>query len=100
MRSILSYFLLITLLFPSIVETIHAIEESHTTHEDSFLNFDEERHTCNLGLYFSFDVDNSSFDSTLDFDSFILFERNLEKSSNLISRINFNDIRYRGPPSV
>ena len=64
------------------------------------LNFDEERHTCNLGLYFSFDIDNSSFDSTLDFDSFILFERNLEKSSNLISRINFNDIRYRGPPSV
>ena len=52
MRTVLSYFFLITLLFPSVVETIHAIEDSHNICEDTSTHFCKEIQTCDLALYF------------------------------------------------
>tara|TARA_B100000886_G_scaffold75452_1_gene48812 strand:+ start:112 stop:414 length:303 start_codon:yes stop_codon:yes gene_type:complete len=98
MKSFLSYFLLITLLFPSIVESFHALEDSHTSHEEHFLNFHQEKHNCDLGLYFSLDFNSSESDSDLEKLPVFLLDKNLKKPSNLISNFNLNDINDRGPP--
>lgn len=97
MRSLLSYFFLITLLFPSVVETIHAIEDSHNICEDTTTHFCEEIQTCDLALYFSIDLDNSSNDFNLSQDFNYFIENNL-LSQNLISNRSSSDIKYRGPP--
>lgn len=97
MRSLLSYFFLITLLFPSVVETIHAIEDSHNICEDTTTHFCEEIQTCDLALYFSIDLDNSSNDFNLSQDFNYFIENNLI-SQNLISNRSSSDIKYRGPP--
>ena len=97
MRSLLSYFFLITLLFPSVVETIHAIEDSHNICEDTTTHFCEEIQTCDLALYFSSDLDNSSNDFNLSQDFNYFIENNLI-SQNLISNRSSSDIKYRGPP--
>ena len=97
MRSLLSYFFLITLLFPSVVETIHAIEDSHNICEDTTTHFCEEIQTCDLALYFSIDLDNSSNDFNLSQDFNYFIENNLI-SQNLISNRSSSDIQYRGPP--
>ena len=97
MRSLLSYFFLITLLFPSVVETIHAIEDSHDICEDTTTHFCKEIQTCDLALYFSIDLDNSSnvFNLSQDFNYFI---ENNSIPQNLISNRSYSDIKYRGPP--
>ena len=97
MRSLLSYFFLITLLFPSVVETIHAIEDSHNICEDTTTHFCKEIQTCDLALYFSIDLDNSSNDFNLSQDFNYFIENNL-LSQNLISNRSSGDIKYRGPP--
>ncbi|MDC0034352.1 hypothetical protein OAJ01_01595 [Flavobacteriaceae bacterium] len=97
MRSLLSYFFLITLLFPSVVETIHAIKDSHNICEDTTTHFCEEIQTCDLALYFSIDLDNSSNDFNLSQDFNYFIENNLI-SQNLISNRSSSDIKYRGPP--
>ena len=97
MRSLLSYFFLITLLFPSVVEAIHAIEDSHNICEDTTTHFCKEIQTCDLALYFSIDLDNSSNDFNLSQD-FNYFIENNSISQNLISNRSSNDIKYRGPP--
>ena len=97
MRSLLSYFFLITLLFPSVLETIHAIEDSHNICEDTTTHFCKEIQTCDLALYFSIDLDNSSNDFNLSQD-FNYFIENNSISQNLISNRSFSDINYRGPP--
>ena len=56
MRSLLSYFFLITLLFPTVVETIHAIEDSHDICDDISIHFHKENQSCDLALYFSIDL--------------------------------------------
>ena len=98
MKPFLSYFLLITLLFPSIVESYHALEDSHTSHEDHFLNFHQEKHNCDLGLYFSLDLNSSVNNFSIETLPVFLHDKNLKKSSNLISNFNLNDINDRGPP--
>ena len=97
MRSLLSYFFLITLLFPSVVETIHAIEDSHNICEDTTTHFCEEIQTCDLALYFSIYLDNSSNDFNLSQD-FNYFIENNSISQNLISNRSSSDIKYHGPP--
>ena len=97
MRSLLSYFFLITLLFPSVVETIHAIEDSHDLCEDTTTHFCKEIQTCDLALYFSIDFDNSSDDFNLSQDFNYSIENN-SMTQNLISNRTSSDIKYRGPP--
>ena len=97
MRSLLSYFFLITLLFPSVVETIHAIGDSHDICEDTSTHFCKEVQTCDLALYFSIDFNNSSDDFNLSQD-FNYYIENNSISLNLISNRSTSDIKYRGPP--
>tara|TARA_Y100000385_G_scaffold11623_1_gene12005 strand:- start:165 stop:464 length:300 start_codon:yes stop_codon:yes gene_type:complete len=99
MRTLLSYFFLITLLFPSVVETIHAIEDSHNICEDTSTHFCKEVQTCDLSLYFSMDFDNPSNDSYLVQDFNYFLENNLI-TQNLFSDRSSSDINYRGPPII
>ena len=90
MRSLLSYFFLITLLFPSVVETIHAIGDSHDICEDTSTHFCKEVQTCDLALYFSIDFNNSSDDFNLSQDFNYSIENN-SISQNLISFWQLSD---------
>ena len=98
MRTLLSYFFLITLFFPSVVETIHAIDGSHHTHDDESTYFHHEIPGCDLALYFSIDLDDNSNDYYLaqNFNSFSKEYNSI--SQNLISNCSFRYIQYRGPP--
>ena len=100
MRTLLSYFFLIILLFPSVVELIHTIDDSHShyTSVDRTTNFYEEINDCDLALYFSIDLDNSSNDlyQAKDYNNF-LNENNIF-SQNLIPNCSSSGIYYRGPP--
>ena len=97
MRSLLSYFFLITLLFPTVVETIHAIEDSHGICDDISIHFHKENQSCDLALYFSIDLDNSLNDFNLSQDFNYSIENN-SISQNSISNHTSSDIKYRGPP--
>ena len=100
MRSLLSYFFLITLLFLSVVESVHAIHDSHDTCDDISIHFHEENQSCDLALYFSVDIDNNSNDLYLAQDfNYLLKESNLN-SQNLFSNSSSSDIKYRGPPII
>ena len=98
MRSLLSYFFLITLLFPSVVETIHAIEDSHDICEDTTTHFHKENQSCDLALYFSIDFDSSSNNLDLAKDISYFIDINNSKPQNFISNCSSCDIKYRGPP--
>ena len=97
MRSLLSYFFLITLLFPSVVESVHAIHDSHDICDDLSTHFHKENQSCDLALYFSVDIDNSSDDFNLSQDFNYSIENN-SISQNLFSNSSSSDIKYRGPP--
>ena len=98
MRSLLSYYFLITLLFPSIVESVHAIHDSHDTCDDISIHFHKENQSCDLALYFSVDIDNNSNDFYLVQDFNYLLKESNSNSQNLFSNSSSSDIKYRGPP--
>ena len=98
MRSLLSYFFLITLLFPSVVESVHAIHDSHDICDDLSIHFHEENRSCDLALYFSVDIDNNSNDFYLAQDFNYSLKESNSISQNLFSNSSSSDIKYRGPP--
>tara|TARA_Y100001935_G_C16951526_1_gene334888 strand:- start:165 stop:467 length:303 start_codon:yes stop_codon:yes gene_type:complete len=100
MRSFLSYLLLITLLFPTIVESLHAISDSHNIQEEQSLNFNKEKHNCTIGLYLAIDYNSSESNSYDDLITVFLLKENLKTSTDLISSLYYNDIKYRGPPQA
>ncbi|MBT7682880.1 MAG: hypothetical protein HN636_00290 [Cryomorphaceae bacterium] len=100
MRSLLSYFFLITLLFPSVVESVHAIHDSHDICDDLSIHFHEENQSCDLALYFSVDIDNNSTDFYLAQDFNYLLKESNSNSQNLFSNSSSSDIKYRGPPII
>tara|TARA_B100000900_G_scaffold139863_1_gene118519 strand:- start:6523 stop:6825 length:303 start_codon:yes stop_codon:yes gene_type:complete len=100
MKSLLSYLLLVTLLFPTAVESFHAINDSHITQEDQALIYSQEKHDCNLGLYFATDFNDVNTYSYVDQINVFLDKENLKTSSYLISSLYIDDIKYRGPPQA
>ena len=70
MRNFFSYILLISLLFPAVVETFHAIHDSHKIHsEDNPSVHDSEFH-CQVSL-FLIQEDDVDFFINNSFESFI-----------------------------
>ena len=95
MRTLLSYFFLITLLLPSVVESVHAFHDSHVVCDDLSTHFHKENQSCDLALYFSIDIDNNSNDSYLPQDFNYLPKESNSNSQNLISNCSLNDNNYR-----
>ena len=100
MRTLLSYFFLITLLFPSVVESVHAFHDSHVVCDDLSTHFHKENQSCDLALYFSIDIDKNSNDSYLAQDFNYFLKESNSNSQNLFSNCSSSDIKYRGPPII
>tara|TARA_Y200000002_G_scaffold65889_1_gene50791 strand:+ start:247 stop:555 length:309 start_codon:yes stop_codon:yes gene_type:complete len=99
MRSLLSYFLLICLLSPTITEAFHAFYDTHTHISEQKVNVHELNHNCQISYFLSLIDDNGnlplhSIVSYLNYSQINHF--NLE--IDFIDDNLFDSISKRGPP--
>ena len=99
MRNFFSYILLISLLFPAVVETFHAIHDSHKIHiEDNLSVHDSEFH-CQISLFL---IQEDDLDLFLGyaFESFIShsFKSTYKQYKKLFLNTDNSTLPNRGPP--
>jgi hypothetical protein len=98
-RNFFSYILLISLLFPTVVETFHAVHDSHEISiEDNLIIHDSEFH-CQITLFSNLDDDidfflNNSYTSISSQKQRL----NLNSYKGLKLNTDYSFILYRGPP--
>ena len=99
MRNFFSYILLISLLFPTVVETFHAFHDSHNIHiEDNLSVHDNEFH-CQITLFSILDDDIDFFlDNWYTSISFQKPRLHLNTYKGLKLNSYYSFIHYRGPP--
>ena len=99
MRNFFSYILLISLLFPTVVETFHAIHDSHEISiEDSLSIHDSEFH-CQVSLFLIQDDDLDFFINN-SLESFIShsFKSTFKQYKELLLNTDYSIQLNRGPP--
>ncbi len=99
MRNFFSYVLLISLLFPTVVETFHAIYDHHDIHTEEKLSIHNCEFHCQITLFSNLDDDidfflNNSYTSI----SFQKQRLNLNSYKGLKLNTDYSFILYRGPP--
>ena len=101
MRNFFSYILLISLLFPAVVETFHAIHDSHKIHiEDNPSVHDSEFH-CQISLFLIQEDDLDLFINN-SLESFVshYFKSTFKQYQELILNTDYSTELNRGPPSL
>ena len=101
MRNFFSYILLISLLFPTVVETFHAIHDSHEISiEDSLSIHDSEFH-CQISLFLIQEDDLDLFINN-SLESFVshYFKSTFKQYQELILNTDYSIELNRGPPSL
>ena len=101
MRNFFSYILLISLLFPAVVETFHAIHDSHKIHiEDNPSVHDSEFH-CQISLFLIQEDDLDLFINN-SLESFVshYFKSTFKQYQELILNTDYSIQLNRGPPSL
>jgi len=98
-RNFFSYILLISLLFPTVVETFHAIHDSHKIHiEDNLSVHDSEFH-CQISLFI---IQEDDLDLFLGyaFESFTShsLKSTYKQYKKLFLNTNNSTLPNRGPP--
>ena len=99
-RNIFSYILLISLLYPTVVEAFHAITDSHELHLEKNTNVNQFDIDCQINLFSNTD-DDVSFFSEYSYELIIsqnYFNLSLSYQGFEIKTIN-NNLHKRGPPS-
>ena len=101
MRNFFSYILLISLLFPTVVETFHAIHDSHKIHiEDNLSVHDSEFH-CQISLFI---IQEDDLDLFLGYsiESFIShsFKSTFKQYKKLLLNTDYSILPNRGPPNL
>ena len=99
MRSLLSYFLLICLLSPTITEAFHAFYDTHTHISEQKVNVHELNHNCQISYFLSLNDDNGD----LPLDSIVSYLVHSQTNYfnleiNIIDNNLFDSISKRGPP--
>ena len=101
MRNFFSYILLISLLFPAVVETFHAIHDSHKINtEDKPSVHDSEFH-CQVSLFLIQDDDLDFFINN-SLESFIShsFKSTFKQYKELLLNTDYSILPNRGPPNL
>ena len=99
MRSLLSYFLLICLLSPTITEAFHALYDSHEHLSEQKVNFHKLSHDCQISYFLSLNDDNGD----LPLDSIVSYlvhsqTNHFNLEIDFIDDNLFDSISKRGPP--
>ena len=101
MRNFFSYILLISLLFPAVVETFHAIHDSHEIITELNTSINENKFDCQINLL-SFQDDDFNFSSNISHELVIY-------QSPFVNLIEADDLKLddissiflkRGPPTL
>ena len=99
MRNYFSYVLLISLLFPTVVETFHAIYDHHDIHTEEKSSIHNSEFHCQITLFSNLDDDidfflNNSYTSISSQKQRL----NLNSYKGLKLNNDFSFILYRRPP--
>ena len=99
MRNLFSYILLISLLFPTVVEAFHAVHDSHDITIDKNLNINESKFHCQIFL-FSNQEDESDFFVGYSYESYIShnFTHTFKRYTSIILDADYSVFFNRGPP--
>ena len=94
MRNFFSYVLLISLLFPTVVEAFHVLHDSHDTFISEGVNINDSKLKCQISL-FSNQEDETGFFSQDTYESFKYhittdFKNPSEISDEIISLYNLH----------
>ena len=99
MRSLLSYFLLICLLSPTITEAFHALNDSHNHCSEQKVHLHELDHDCKISYFLNLNDDNGDLplDSIL---SYLVYSQinNFHIEVEFVDNKLFDSISKRGPP--
>jgi len=98
-RNLFSYILLISILFPTVVEAFHAVHDSHDITIDKDLNINESKFHCKIFL-FSNQEDESDFFISYSYESYIShnFTHTFKQYSSITLDIDYSIFFNRGPP--
>ena len=101
MRNFFSYILLISLLFPTVVETFHAFHDSHKIDiEDNLIVHDSEFH-CQVSMFL---IQEDDLDLFLGYsiESFIShsFKSTFKQYKKLLLNTDYSILPNRGPPNL
>ena len=99
MRNFFSYILLISLLFPTVVETFHAFHDSHKIHIEDNLSVHDTEFNCQVSLFL---IQEDDLDLFLGyaFESFIShsFKSTYKHYKKLFLNTDNSTLPNRGPP--
>ena len=99
MRNFFSYVLLISLLFPTVVETFHAIYDHHDIHTEEKSSIHNSEFHCQITLFSNLDDDIDFFlDNSYPSISFQKQRLHLNTYKGLKLNSYYSSIHYRGPP--
>ena len=99
MRNFFSYILLISLLSPTVVESFHALHDSHDNSIEGNISIHESETHCQISLFYNLDDDIYFFiDNSYTLISFQKSRLHLNSYKGLKLNTDFSFIHYRGPP--
>ena len=99
MRNFFSYVLLISLLFPTVVETFHATYDHHDIHTEEKSSIHNSEFHCQITLFSNLDDDIDFFlDNSYTSISFQKQRLHLNTYKGLKLNSYYSFIHYRGPP--
>jgi hypothetical protein len=98
-RNCFSYILLISLLFPTVVETFHAIYDHHDIHTEEKSSIHNSEFHCQITLFSNLDDDIDFFLNNL-YESISFQKPRLHLNSYKVLKLNtdYSFIHYSGPP--
>ena len=101
MRSIYSFILFISLLFPTVVEAFHVLYDSHDTFISEGVNIDDSELKCQISL-FSNQEDETVFFSHDIYESFTpnIVSYSFYKYDRLFVKTDYKSLKKRGPPNL
>ncbi len=101
MRNFFSYILLISLLFPTVVETFHAFHDSHNIHIEDNLSVHDNEFNCQVSL-FLIQEDDLDFFLGFSFESIIShsFKSSFKQYDKLFLNTDYRILPNRGPPNL
>ena len=101
MRNFFSYILLISLLSPTVVESFHALHDSHDISIEENISIHESQFHCQISLFYN-QEDEIDFISNNSYESYI--SHKLKSTFNhynvLLSNADFSIQPNRGPPNL
>ena len=101
MRNFFSYILLISLLFPTVVETFHAFHDSHKIHIEDNLSVHDTEFNCQVSLFL---IQEDDLDLFLGYsiESFIShsFNSTYKQYKKLLLNTDYSILPNRGPPNL